>query len=282
MDFCRWTIASLKGDLLYERFGMAAFQAATSRAQLARYAAELGQFDEGVSPGEEAIQIAEAVNHPWSMAMAYWGVGYLYLIRGNLAKTIPLLERAVEVCRVRQVPAQLSRMTSCLGQAYLRSGRLNAAIALLEEAIEHGIRTGQTMEEALQTAWLSEGYLLVGRTEDAIRLAQRALNLSLTHKERGNEAWVLRLLGEIASRRDRPDIERAEQHYIRAITLAEELGMRPLIAHCHLDLGKLYRRIGSRQQAKEYLTTATAMMREMEMGLWLDQAEAELKALVSN
>jgi class 3 adenylate cyclase/tetratricopeptide (TPR) repeat protein len=279
MDFCRWTIASLKGDLLYERFGMAAFQAATSRAQLARCAADLGQFDEGVSPGEEAIQIAEAVNHPWSMAMAYWGVGHLYLIRGTLAKAVPLLERAVEVCRVRQVPAQLSRMTSCLGQAYLRSGRVNEAIALLEEAIEHGIRTGQTIEEALQTAWLSEGYLLVGRIDDAIRLAQRALNLARTHQERGNEAWVLRLVGESASRRDPPDIERAEQHYIQAITLAEELGMRPLIAHCHVGLGKLYRRTGNLQRAEEHLSTATTMMREMQMGLWLERAEAELKTL---
>ena len=171
MDFWRWTIESLKGDLLYERFGMTAFQGATSRAQLARCAADLGQFDEGVSPGEEAIQIAETVNHPWSLAMAYRGVGHLSLIRGNLAKAVPLLERAVEVCRLRQVPALLPGMASSLGQAYLHCGRLNEAIALLEEAIELGIRTGQTIEEALQTAWLSEGYLLVGRTEDAIRLA---------------------------------------------------------------------------------------------------------------
>jgi class 3 adenylate cyclase/tetratricopeptide (TPR) repeat protein len=279
MDFCRWTIGSLKGELLYERFGMAAFQAATSRAQLARCAADVGQFDEGVSPGEEAIQIAEAVNHPWSMAMAYWGIGHLYLIRGNLAKAVPVLERAVEVCRVRQVPAQLSRMTSCLGEAYLRSGRLNEAIPLLEEAIAHGISTGQLIEEALQTAWLSEGYLTAGRTEVAIQLAQRALDLSRTHKERGNEAWVLRLLGEIASRHDPPDVEKAEQHYMQAVTLAEELGMRPLIAHCHADLGKLYRRIGNRRHAEEHLTTATTMMREMQMGLWLEKAEAELKEL---
>ena len=55
--------------------------------------------------------------------------------------------------------------------------------------------------------------------------------------------------------------------------------MRPLIAHCHVGLGKLYRRIGNGQQAEEHLTTATAMMREMEMGLWLEKAETELKEL---
>ena len=90
---------------------------------------------------------------------------------------------------------------------------------------------------------------------------------------------MLRLLGEIASRHDPPDVEKAEQHYMQAVTLAEELGMRPLIAHCHVGLGKLYRRIGSRQQAEEHLTDGVAMMREMEMGVWLEKAEAELKEL---
>jgi uncharacterized protein HemY len=55
--------------------------------------------------------------------------------------------------------------------------------------------------------------------------------------------------------------------------------MRTLIAHCHFALGRLYRQTGSQQQAKEHLATATAMMGEMQMGLWLEKAEAELKEL---
>ncbi len=41
--------------------------------------------------------------------------------------------------------------------------------------------------------------------------------------------------------------------------------MRPLVAHCHLGLGKLYRRTGKREPAQEHLTIATAMYREMDM-----------------
>ena len=97
--------------------------------------------------------------------------------------------------------------------------------------------------------------------------------------ERGYEAWALRLLGEISSARMiLPKVGEGRKTIIaKLLTLAEELGMRPLMAHCHVGLGKLYRRIGSRQQAEEHLTTATTMMREMEMGLWLEKAEAELK-----
>ena len=44
-------------------------------------------------------------------------------------------------------------------------------------------------------------------------------------------------------------------------------------------LGKVYRQRGELQLAKEYLSDGIAMMRQMGMGLWLQQAEAELKEL---
>ena len=72
---------------------------------------------------------------------------------------------------------------------------------------------------------------------------------------------------------------RADAHYREALALAKPRGMRPLIAHCHLGLGKLYRRTGKRDQAQEHLTTATTMYREMDMRFWLKQVEAEMKEL---
>jgi hypothetical protein len=87
------------------------------------------------------------------------------------------------------------------------------------------------------------------------------------------------LLGDIAAHSDRVEVDTAEVHYGQALVLAEELGLRPLMAHCHLGLGKLSRRTGQREQAHDHLTTATTMYREMDMQLWLEQAEAELKEL---
>ena len=51
--------------------------------------------------------------------------------------------------------------------------------------------------------------------------------------------------------------------------------MRPLVAHCHLGLGKLYAKTGKRQQAREHLTTVTTLYREMGMTFWLEKAETE-------
>ena len=87
---------------------------------------------------------------------------------------------------------------------------------------------------------------------------------------------MLGLLGEIALRRTPPDAEEAEHRFVEALTLAEELEMRPLQAHCHLGLGKLYRRAGRFDEARAELTTAVEMLREMGMTFWLSDAEAEL------
>jgi hypothetical protein len=87
------------------------------------------------------------------------------------------------------------------------------------------------------------------------------------------------LLGDIAAHPDRFEVDTAEAHYRQAQALAKELGLRPLAAHCHLGLGVLYRRAGTRQQAREHLTTSTTMLREMDMRFWLEQAEAELKEI---
>ena len=130
--------------------------------------------------------------------------------------------------------------------------------------------------QALCSLPLGEAQLLAGHLEEAHALAEHALALAREHQERGNEAYALRLLGEIAAQRDPPESELAEAHYRQALALAEELGMRPLQAHCHLGLGTLYAKIGRREQARAELSTAIALYRAMDMTFWLPQAEAAL------
>ena len=124
-------------------------------------------------------------------------------------------------------------------------------------------------------ACLAEAYLLTGRLADALELAERAVGLAREQKERGYEAWALRVLGDIASRRGPTETDQAETSYRQAIALATTLGMRPLLAHCHLGLGRLHRRTGDRATAEDHVARATALFREMDMRSWLAQAEAQ-------
>ncbi len=272
-DFFRWNVASLEGDLIRERFGMTGLPSVLSRVYLSWSLAELGAFAEGFTRGEEGVRVAEAADQPFSLIWAYVGIGHLYVCKGEVHRSIPFLEGGLRICHEWHIPTLFPTVASTLGMAYALSGRVPEGVVLLEQA------TSQRGRHAVRLVRLSEGYLLAGRTEDALEYAQRALDFSRDHKLRGYEAYALRLVGGATARRDPP--ERAEGHYRDALALAEDLGMRPLVAHCHLGLGKLHRRTGKGAQAQEHLTTATTMYREMDMRFWLEQGEAEMKELTS-
>ncbi len=153
--------------------------------------------------------------------------------------------------------------------------RVAEALPLLEQAAEQ-VAFIRREDWAPVLTSLSAAYLLTGRLEEASAVAERALAFARADKGRGNQAWTLRLLGEIASHRDPPEIEPADTHYQEALTLANELGMRPLQAHCHRGLGTLYSQTGEAEQARAELSTAMAMYRDMEMTFWLPETEAAL------
>lgn len=173
----------------------------------------------------------------------------------------------------------LAPVAGFTGAAYTLVGRVAEGLPLLEQSVEQAASMGWKAEASSLATKLSEAYLEAGRAQDASALAARALDLAVEHRSRGDQAWALRLGGEIASRGQAPDFDQAEDQYRRAFVLAEELGMRPLVAHCHLGLGKLYRRVGDRAKSEEQLTAAAVSYRELDMGFWLERTEAEMKAL---
>jgi len=276
IDLSNRSLQLLEDKPVGERFGLTGVASVVTRIGLISPLAELGEFPEGIVRGQEAVRIADMVRQPFSLVASYSFLSDLYLNKGDIKKALPLLERSLYVCQDAHVSIFSSQVKASLGYAYVHSGRIADGLPLLEQAVE---RPTMGRFYTLQISWLGEAYLLAGRREEAQKVASRALSLTRDKKERGHEAYASRMLGEIASHGDSPDVVKAEDHYRQALALAKELQMRPLVAHCHGGLGKLYRRAGNLQQAKEHLTTATAMMREMEMGLWLEEAEAELKEL---
>jgi tetratricopeptide (TPR) repeat protein len=276
VECLQWNVNALEGDLLHARLGLPGLASVMSRTALVWCLTELGVFAEGRGRGEEGIRIAEAADHPFSRGAAYIGAGRLDLRQGDPQRAISLLERGLGLYQGANMPTQFPFTASLLGYAYALSGWVAEALPLLEQAIEQSASMGQVVEHPLWLAWLSEAYLLAGHREKASQLAERALALSCDRKERGREAWALRLLGEISARQVPPAVDPAEHHYRQALALAEELGMRPLMAHCHRGLGTLYAATGQREQARPALSTAIAMYRAMDMTFWLPQTEAAL------
>jgi class 3 adenylate cyclase/tetratricopeptide (TPR) repeat protein len=282
IDVLGQNIAVLKGELLQERFGLAGPAAAFSRARLVWCLTEVGAFAEGRVRGAEALHIAEAADYPYCLVAAHFAAGYLYLRKGDLSQAVAMFERCLTLYQIMPLPSWSSAIASALGYVYALADRIAEAIPLLEQALERVASARRAIFHSVSVPWRSETALLVGRMDDALALAEQALEMYRQNQERGHEAWTLRLLGEIAARREPPEHDQAEAYYRQALALAEELGMRPLVAHCHLGLGTLYAITGQRQQARAALTAAIDLYRDMEMTFWLPQAETALAQVATS
>jgi class 3 adenylate cyclase/tetratricopeptide (TPR) repeat protein len=276
IDCLGQTVVSLDEAQRHEHFGRVILPAVDAYAHLAWCHAELGIFAEGRTLGEEGLQLAEAVAHPASLMAASWGLGLLSLRQGDLPRALPRLERAMSICQDADFPLYFSRVAVPLGGAYTLGGRVADAVPLLTQAMAQATAMELSLVQASCGLFLGEAQLLAGRLEEAHTLTERTLALTCERHEQGHQAYALRLLGEIAVRRDPPDVAQAEAHYRQALTLAEELGMRPLQVHCHRGLGTLYAATGQREQARTELSTAIEMYKSMDMTFWLPQTEAAL------
>jgi tetratricopeptide (TPR) repeat protein len=270
-------LAALPADWVYEYLGLTAPASVFDRFLLVVSLAELGSFAEAAEYEAEAIRLAEPTHHPFTVGLAYRAASTLYLLKGDWGKARLLIEHGITVVRTGNVVVLLpdavapsAWILAQLGEASEALNRLREGEQLLDRQAARG-RVGR-----LGWGYYSLGRtcLLLGRLEEARRLADRVVESSSS--QLGFAAHTLNLLGDIATHPDRFDAESGEAHYRQALALAEPRGMRPLVAHCHLGLGKLYRRTGKREQVQEHLTTATTMYREMDMRFWLDKAEAEM------
>ena len=204
--------------------------------------------------------------------IASWGLGLLALRQGNLHRALPLLERAVGICQDADLPALFPQMAATLGVAYTLCGRVADAVPLLRHAMEQTIATERVVYQTLCRLSLGGAHLRLANWRRHI--IEHALALARERQERGHQVYALRLLGEIAAQRNPPESAQAEAHYRQALALADELGMRPLQAHCHRGLGTLYAATGQREPARTALSAAMALYQAMAMTFWLPEAEA--------
>jgi tetratricopeptide (TPR) repeat protein len=212
--------------------------------------------------------------------VAYRAAGTLELLKGDWATARSLIEHGIVVFRTGNIVLHIPWAVASSAWVLAQLGEASEALDRLREGEQLAERQ-ETMGIVSFRGWayhsLGRACLRLGRLDEARRLGDRAVEFSRSHL--GLAAHALHLLGDVATHPDRFDAESGEAHYRNALALAGPRGMRPLVAHCHLGLGKLYGRISKRGQAQDHLNTVTTMYREMEMPFWLEQAEAAQREL---
>jgi tetratricopeptide (TPR) repeat protein len=234
--------------------------------------AQLGRFAEARGYESEAIRFAEATQIPAMVAYVHHAAGVHHLIAGDWTGARSLVERGITAARPAHADIMLDQLIASSAWVLAELGETDAALNRLREGEQlldrHAARSSVN---AWNCHGLGRASLRLGLLDEARRLADRTLEASPHHP--GFAAHALHLHGDIATHAERFDAKRGEDCYRRALALAEPRSMRPLVAHCHLGLGKLHLRTGKRDRPREHLTVAATMYRDMGMTYWLGEAE---------
>jgi tetratricopeptide (TPR) repeat protein len=268
-------LVALPADWVYETFGLGGPPSVWDRGCLLQSLAELGRFAETAECEAKMFRLAEPTQHAFTISMALFCASAIDLAKGDWAQARARIERWVAVARTGNSLLHLPWAIASSAWPLAQLGEASEALTRIREAeplLERPVANGVNASIASYYRSLGRASLLLGRHDEARRLGDRALEFCSFSP--GFAAHALHLLGDVATHPDQFDAERGEAHYRKALALAKERGMRPLVAHCHFGLGRIFRRAGQRDQARDHLNAATTTYRETGMTYWLEQAEA--------
>jgi predicted ATPase/class 3 adenylate cyclase len=250
-----------------------------SRSWLAWTLADQGDFDRADASLDRARTRAEDARHPYSQAIALTISGQVWLERGQLDRALQPLSRGLELCEQANLTVWQPIASALLGSALIALDRKDDGQALLRDAVRRAEALGVMAYLSRWMVLLGDGLLARGDVAAARAAADRAVELALAHGERAHEAMAWRLIGDVAARGSVSELGAAREAYEQALTLGDELGLRPLVARTHFSLGQLQRRLGRLEDAEEHVARAVVLFADMGMRHWLEKSEPELKAL---
>ncbi|SHK59266.1 Double zinc ribbon [Bradyrhizobium lablabi] len=271
VEIATGSLAALPVELVHEHFGLALPASVFGRAWLIMSLAELGRFAEAAKYEAEAIQLAEQTKHAHTIGWAHLAASMLHLFKGDWVKARLLVDQWLNIPGTLEVAVLLPWAVASSAWTLAQIGEADEALSRVREG-ERLLELQETRGIVGHSSWayhaLSRALLLIGRLDQARRLGCRSIELA--RRQPGFKAHALLLLGELATHPDEFDAESGLARYRQALALAELHAMRPLVAHCRLGLGKLFDRIGQPDHARENMTAAAMLYREMDMHFWLE------------
>jgi DNA-binding SARP family transcriptional activator len=272
----RQAIALLPGALIYRRFDFLLLPSVYAHAGMAISLAELGSFGEAIHAGTQSLEISEKLCPTGGANLAYAliGLGRAHLRRGNVRDATSALHRCFVMCSEQGLTFYKLVAAPLLGEAFLLDERRELAIELLQPIKETENHLNIRNSHAMTLSVLSQAMLGNGNAPGAAKLSKQALRVARSRRQRGLEAWVLKGLGDLASRGQpsRPAV--AKRWYSEALAAADECAMRPLLGHCEMGLAKLFAAGGQKAQsrARQHFDAAARLYCEMGMEFWAGQA----------
>ena len=247
--------------------GLPVLPATFARSHLAACLAEVGAFDEAAAHACEAARRADAIGQPDSIMWGYWSIGSVALSRGASGEAVVVFDRLLDVCRTHDLDAYASRITAALGRTMARVGQVKEGLSLLEKAVALDASAEPQITRSFALTALSEAFLLAGELDKALTVGTEAVQRTKAHEERGAEAHACWLLATIPTARA-VDLDAGAAMFETATAMATELGLLPLVAHCHDGFAGLRERQGLSPEAAGLRDSGQHLLDQLGMKPW--------------
>jgi class 3 adenylate cyclase/tetratricopeptide (TPR) repeat protein len=222
-------------ELDAKRAGWAAYPSVVLRTFMADSLIEIGEMDRAELMAGEAIRRAQSDDHFYSRANITHVLARLRIAQGRHSEALMLLKECWQTCLDLEIVQMYPIFAARMGEAYLAAGDVKDAIEILSlpERLDVPL-----VGNAFGWAWLfvaqGRAFLNAGCHPEARAAGKRALALAEERGEPPQQAYALKLLGDIAFTED--GISEARAYFQRAHELSTKCGMRPLMALCSAAL----------------------------------------------
>jgi tetratricopeptide (TPR) repeat protein len=263
----------LKGPHRHERLGSTGTSSCNWLGNIAGAYARLGEFDQAIAYGEEAVQIARETSRPFDMCIASLWLGTACGGKGEAERAAANFDLVLRLARENEIGFMLAWVGLGIAEAYRLLGKARDAAAIVEESLA----AARTFKLAIAEEWSVLGkcdvHLATGALEDAVDCGRRALEIAQSRGYPWCEGVALRLLGTAYAQFGRKHFGDAERCLTGAIERATSLQARPELAHAYRERGKLFATADRLTEAQICFSQAVDLYQTMGMAVWVEEAE---------
>jgi len=213
----------------------------------------LGYPDQALARGHEAVALAHALSHPFSLAYVRCWAAVILQLRRDVSAVHEHAEAAIALSTEQGFPLWVATGTILRGWALTMQGQGEEGMAQVCQGITAFRATGAAVTVPYLSTLLADVCDHLGHTADGLQALAEAHILVEQHEERFWEAEVCRLRGVLLLRQLVPQQAEAEACFQRALDVARRQEAISLELRAAMSLARLWQQQGRHAEAYELL-----------------------------
>ena len=212
----------------------------------------LGYPDQALKRSHEAIALAQGLDHPFSLALAFCMAGWMHMSRREARATRERAEAAIRIAAPKGFFVFQSGGIGLRGWVQVEEGAIEEGIAEIRQGLAGWRATGTEFHRPHFLTWLAEAYAKAGQVQEGLAQLAEALELVEKTGERYHRAEIHRLKADLLWMQGN-GVE-AEAHYWAAIQVARQQSAKSLELRTTMRLSRLLQARGKQEQARQLLS----------------------------